>query len=133
MDRLQMPAATPAEIAERLSDARVPEITTEVQEQARQELIDRLMAGRQVGWFRFEDILDCEIDANIRSTVQTVAGLLLDIIQYGTDPIHGERRAKVEQFIRTLVERHVDSKPELIEERALEIMHDEPEYEPECE
>ena len=91
-------------------------------DQAREEIIEKLLGGKQVGRFTFADILDCEVDDRGRCTLSTVADLMLEILAYAKDDCqHGERRAKVEQWVRGLCERFIDGKPELIEEWAAEI------------
>lgn len=91
-------------------------------DQAREELIEKLMSGKQVDRHDFIGILDSELNNNVRATVEDVALHLLDIVDYAKDDcVHGERRARLHQWMLGLVERYVDSKPELVEEHAAEL------------
>lgn len=121
-----MPGAMPADVAERLSDVRALPITAADLDAAREEMIEKLLAGKQVGSMTFADILDAELDSRTRSTVGEVAAHLLAIIDFArTEHEHGARRAGVEAWARGMVERWVDTHPEKIRERAEEMVADE--------
>lgn len=125
-----MPGAMPAELAERLSDVAPLVITAGDLDAAREEMIERLLDGKQVGSMTFADILDAEIDSRKRATVGEVAGHLLAIIDFArTEHEHGARRAGIEAFMRGMVERWVDTHPEKIRERAEEMLADDSEEE----
>lgn len=88
-------------------------------DQAREEVTEKLLEGGQVGRFTFADILDSEIDSNVRATVGEVAELLIGVVAYAQDDhTHVEGRKKVRDSMMAMVERFLDSHPELIEERA---------------
>lgn len=125
-DRLAMPGAMPADLAERLSDVATIEITPALLDQAREEMILLLLEGKQVGRITFADILDCEVDSNVRATVADVAQHLCNIVDFARDAhTHVERRAALLGWMRGMVERWVDSHPDDVRERAEAIAADE--------
>lgn len=120
-----MPGSMPADIAERLSDVAPLPITAALLDQAREEMIERLLEGKQVGHMTFADILDADIDAG-RVPVADIAGHLLAINDYAQDEhTHVERRRNLDRWLRPIVERWVDSHPEKVRERAEEMLADE--------
>lgn len=121
-----MPGAMPADLAERLSDVAPLQITAALLDQAREEIIENLLAGKEAVGVTFEALLDCELDSNVRSTVGELAGHLCSILDFGRDEhVHGERRAKLRFWMLGIVERWVESHPEKVRERAEEIAVDE--------
>lgn len=123
MSRLPMPGSMPAELAERLSDRHDDLPVDDYKSQAREELIERLLfEGQTVGRFHFTDILDAELDSSWHSTLDDLQAQLLSIIAYARDEhCHCERRSALEKWMHGMVERFIDSRPDLIEDRAAEL------------
>ena len=110
-----MPSAMPAEVAERLSDARAPAISADDRRQAREELADRLCDGKKVGGRDLWDLLDHELNTDrYRGHLETLGGLLLGCKA-------NTRDEQAERLRDELIERHLDSVPGTIEECAADI------------
>lgn len=90
-------------------------------QQAREDMIERLMDGKQVGHVDITDLLDHDLDQGILTTKE-LAATLLNVIAYAKDEhTHVERRSKIEQRMRSMVERWVESHPDQVQIRAEEI------------
>jgi len=126
MTRAHISGNVPADIAERLSDQ--PSFDLEpYMAQAREDLIDAILQGTRFCGLTFEDILDGEIDKNMRMMVADLAQYLCNIVAWARDEYtHSERRDSLEKWMRGMVERYMDAHQELIEERAVEIAADDP-------
>ena len=124
MTRAHISGNVPADIAERLTDQ--PGLDLEpYMAQARFDLIDAILQGTRACGLSFEDILDDEIDKNMRMMVSDLAQYLCNIVALARDEYtHSERRDSLEKWMRGIVERYVDAHPDLIEERAVEIAAD---------
>lgn len=118
MDRLPMPAAMPADLAERLSDVAGPEYSPADLKEARADLSEKLLAGDRIGGVDLESLIDYEIDRNyaafLRSLYEHFAGIASCSDSAGKC-LDGDR------LMAALVDRHLDANPDLIEERAAEI------------
>lgn len=120
MDRLSISANVPADIAERISDVGGEEYSAEDLKDAREELIEKLLAGDKVGHVDLEGLIDYEADTNraafVRNLYEHFAGI-------GSDSRTGDydRCMKAGEWMQRLVEAHLDAHPEVVEERAAEI------------
>lgn len=79
-----------------------------LEKEARQNLIDRFLAGDKVGKFDLRDLLDCEL-----SGINTYEFRLTEIVSVlDADPM--ERSAMIDQLYSGLIERHLDSHIDLV-------------------
>lgn len=101
-------------------------------DQAREEIIEKLLDGKQVEHLTFAGILDAELDSQGRAIAGECAGHLLAAIDMGLGEHQRlENLCALQKWMRSLVERAVDSRPVIIEQRAAEIAAtEEPEHEP---
>jgi hypothetical protein len=121
-----MPGAMPAEIAERLSDVPAPVITPAIMDQAREDLIERLIEGKNVNRTNARDIFAGAIEegeVDYRTCLDLLEGLL------SLDTKCGDSRSlavyELVKKARGMVEAYVDGKEDWIRERAAEIAADE--------
>lgn len=90
---------------------------------AREQMIERLMDGKDVDGMTFADILDCHFDSTPRAAAADVARHLLNMVSLdGDDYSKVERHRNLERWMRALVEHWVDSKPDLIRSLAVELV-----------
>lgn len=100
-------------------------ITEREMDQAREELIERLLDGKSAGRVTFHDVLDCALNDN-QVTVHEVAQHLLGITDPSMDEhTELERHEALRKWMKPLAERWVDAHPEDIRERAAAIAADE--------
>ncbi len=125
MSRLHMPGWMPAEVAERLSDTG-GDIPKSVMEEARQDLVERLHNGRTVGGLTLRELIDCDITG---SRAGFAAIELTNLVLADS----GERAAMADAYVSGVIERWLETKSELVEERAEELCAEEPEPELEIE
>ena len=116
-----MPGPMPAELAERLSDqANAMPISPAEYQHAREELIEQLLEGKNVGRFWLRDVLDEELQNNYLATIHDLAERLS-----GVESVYSDARVdwmqSLAKRLRVLVEGFVDRNPDLIEERAEEL------------
>jgi hypothetical protein len=117
--RASMPAATPAEIAERLSDVRRPPLTKAIVDAAREDVIDLLLEGKPVDDVAFSVILDSALDENPVIVATECACHLLAAVDLGLSEYQKvENHRSLQKWMRSLIERYVDAKPELVARRA---------------
>ena len=121
MDRLQMPSAMPAELAERLSDVAGPEYSPADLKEAREELAEKLLAGDRVDGSDLESLIDYEIDRNyaafLRSLYEHFAGI-------GSCFSSAERCLAGDEWMLRLIDMHLDMDDEPVQERAAKIRAD---------
>ena len=92
---------------------------------ARDDLIERLVDGKQVDGITFRDILDCHLNDTPRAAVDDVANHLLNMADGSMDDYTlVERRVALERWVRALIERWVDSKPDMIRRLAAEYVRE---------
>lgn len=126
MDRLRMPGTMPADVAERLSDCGTlyDRADKAMLEQARDDLSEKLREGEKVGGLDLWALIESEVNNNDRWRI------FLDEITtvLGAEQMDAHLRAGEANKVRDgLIERYLDSHPELIEERAAEILAEEAE------
>lgn len=118
-----MPATMPAEIAERSSDKRWPAPTSAQREQARGDLIDRLVAGGKVWSFNARDIFDCALNGDDYHGCLDILDRVLHLSYQGEDEFRLQAR-ELCGLARSMIERFVDAHPLWIEEEAEQIAFD---------
>lgn len=90
---------------------------------ARDDLIDRLLAGKTADGTSFADILDSELDAGTIVIAKEIAPHLLGLADPGMgEHVKLERQVALQKWVRALAEKWVDSKPDLIRSRAAELL-----------
>lgn len=117
-----MPAAMPAEIAERLADVHVIPPSAGSLEQAKEELVDRLVAGRNVHCINARDIFDGVLNTELG--YHDVLDLLESLLTLGTARNEDDRMLKAYEINEKAVgfiERFVETRPDWIEELAAEM------------
>jgi hypothetical protein len=120
VDRAHINSWTPPEIAERAADRGVVEYSAEDLKEAREDLLEKLLAGDKFGRTDLELILEDEIQRNYasmrRSLYEHFAGIGNDshVDEY-------DRASRAGEWMKRLVEAYLDANPDLIEERAAEI------------
>ena len=125
MDRLRISGNVPAELAERLSDNGIEEFSAEDLRDARLEIEEELAAGKRIGTFDLEAIIEVELnrnyDATIRNLYEHFAGI-------GTDGGSAEydRCMRAGEWMLRLIRQQLDTPDgaEIIEERAAQIAAD---------
>lgn len=123
MDRLSMPGAMPADLAEVLSDKRGGDIQKWALEQAREDLTEKLRDGEKVGGSDVWDLMDCEINSDrYRILLEGLGCLLLG----GLNVEACDRAAKADSLRDGLIERYLSTGlgEEAVTERAEEILAD---------
>ena len=129
-DRLHMPSAMPAELAERLSDRGVSEFTDEDKAEARLEIADAIME-KPKGWKGHTLFSTLQEYLNADSAVYDTR--LAEIAKHIRHMLYGDEadrpapladrlllaRADAETFFRGTVEDYIEQ--EWVEERAAEI------------
>lgn len=85
-------------------------------DEARDALIEKLKNGKQVGRCDLHDLIDCELNSDRYCITRDELAHLLTADS-------GERAALADQCIQGLIERYLDTHPDLIEEEATEIAH----------
>lgn len=90
-----------------------------LEKEARENLVNRFLQGDKVGKFDLRDLLDCEMSG--MNTYEFRLGEIVSILD--ADPF--ERSALIDKLYTGLIERHLDSHPDLIgdEMHALEEDH----------
>jgi hypothetical protein len=83
--------------------------------QAIEALTDRLKAGKQVGRCTLRDLIDGEANNADRYVI------LISDFEELLLAAHGEHGAKADRITEGLIERYLDSHPELVEEEAAAI------------
>ncbi len=116
-DRLSMPGAMPADVAERLSDRHSGDLPKWALEQAHDDLAEKLRAGEQVGRCDLRDLLDCEVNSDRYK-------ILLDELMGVLRATRGEHGAKSDTLIEGLIERYLSAGlgEDAVHEKAEEIM-----------
>lgn len=120
-----MSATTPAELAQRLyqqAEATRPDPIPYL-DQAREEIIDKLISGKTVNKMTSRDIFDSAMDGSYHNVLD-----LLDSILSMNDKTGYEYRLCADECAdkaKRVIESFVDSKQDWILERASEIAHDE--------
>lgn len=96
--------------------ARHPEIPT-FAARAREELTEKLKDGKRVGRCTLFDLIDCELQSDFyKSLIEDVGSLLMGCERYSRDE-------QAEKIMEGLIERYLDSHPDLIADEAVEIRH----------
>lgn len=79
-----------------------------LEKEARENIYNRFLQGDKVGRFTIRDLLDCEL-----SGMNTYEFRFCEIIGIlDADPL--EREAKIDKLYSGLIDRHLDSHPDLI-------------------
>lgn len=120
-DRLSMPSAMPADVAERLSDVHRGEIPKWALDQARQDLTEKLLDGKKVGECDVWALIESEVNSDRwRIFLDEMTGLLLsnadDILRSGA--ADKMRDGMIERFLSTGLGE------EAVHERAEDILAD---------
>lgn len=79
-----------------------------LESEARENLITRFVQGDKVGKFDLRDLLDCELSG--QESYQRRLEEILDILD--ADPM--ERSAMIDKLYAGLIERHLDSHPDIV-------------------
>lgn len=116
-DRMHMPAAMPADVAERLSDSNRGDIPKWALEQAREDLVDRLKSGGTVGTLTLGDLIDSDL-AGPRCEAATIEVRDIVLSEYPDTPLLQLR------YVDAVIERYLTTKEELVHERAEEFLAD---------
>lgn len=116
MTRLPMPSAMPVELAERLSDKADRHFSAFQRRNAREALIEEILEGEKRGGIDLEGLIDHELDHNRAMAVRMLYENLSGIGSLCRDDARA-RCQSIHEWLKPLVERAVDEKPDLIEER----------------
>lgn len=121
-DRLRMPSAMPADLAERLSDQGVEEHSAADLKEAREDLIEKLFAGKRIGLpsLGLDALLESEIENSPASAIEELASFLRGST-VGGDYARLELCDRMEAFATRICDAHLDANPDVVEERATEI------------
>lgn len=116
MNRLSMPSAMSAELAERLSDKADRHFSAFQRSNARDALIEEILDGEKRGGIDLEGLIDHELDHNRAMAVRVLYERLSGIGSLCRDDAR-DRCQSLHEWIKPLVERAVDEKPQIIEDR----------------
>jgi len=120
MDRLHINSFTPAEIAERVADQPGPRVSSSDRQYAREELIGRLMDGNRVDGMDMAGLVDCAYNDDWKHVCAKVAGFLITA-ESGNSYERQDLPYLLGLWARELAEKWIDSRPDLIEDKAAEI------------
>lgn len=120
MDRLHINSFTPAEIAERIADQPGPRISSSDRQYARDDLLTRLLDGKRVDGMDLGGLIDCAYDADMKAVATKLHFFFAGIEQKGKDQTL-LLAFDMGQWARGLAEKWIDSRPDLIDERAAEV------------
>lgn len=118
MDRLPISANVPADLAEVMSDRADLMPIAKFREQAREELIDKLLAGKVVRTITSRDVFDLALQG---PDYTNVLDLLEAALALNTE--HGDRltvAAKAKSFMESFIESKDEWVQDLAEELAIE-------------
>lgn len=107
----------------RLTDA-ADLITKDDLANAREDLIDRLVEGKKIGFLTSHGIFEIALQESGHSGYHGVMDLLggiLHINNYDRERDDGERARELAETAKGFIERYVDAHPDMILERAEEI------------
>lgn len=121
-----MPGTMPADLAERLSDRRDDSLIDDYMDEARENIIERLVQGKSVHQINAADIFECALndERQYGDVIFLLAGILGLSGKSGDDLLLDAH--DLTERAREIIECYVDSKPEWIEERAAELAAEEP-------